>query len=393
MSGDAAMTGAAASNNAASAADTGAAADGADLNSELPPLHVGDRIEQVRQALGGQADAMVVTDLTSVRWCSGFTGSNAALFVSAEAAVLLTDGRYAEQAPAELSAAGSEAEVEVIRDLAAKAAELAEACGAETLALEPESLTWAMQRRFAENYEGELVPTEGLVAGLRSVKTAPELARMQRAARIADDALAACAGLIREGVSERQLALALDDEMRSRGASGPAYETIVAGGPNSALPHARPGPRPFAEGDLVVIDVGAVVEGYRSDMTRTFTVGEPSERAREIIGIVTEAQALGVKAAASGVEARAVDTACREHIESCGYGEAFMHSTGHGVGLDIHELPHVSHKAEAVLRDGNVITVEPGIYIAGFGGCRVEDMVTITESGCRSLSRFPKLAA
>lgn len=363
------------------------------LAAELPPLHVQGRIAEVRESLGDSAHAMVVTDLTGIRWCSGFSGSNAALFVSGDSAVLLTDGRYAEQAPAELESAQCEAVVEVVPDLAARAAELADACGAATLALEPETLSWAMQRRFAEHYSGELVPAEGLVAGLRSVKTAAELARMQRAASIADDALAACTEMIREGVSERELALALDDEMRARGASGPAYETIVAGGPNSALPHARPGPRRFAEGDLVVIDAGAVVDGYRSDMTRTFTVGEPSERAAEIIGIVTEAQRLGVDRAAAGVDARTVDTVCRDHITEHGYGEAFMHSTGHGVGLDIHEQPYVSHKATAVLRAGNVITVEPGIYVAGLGGCRVEDMVAITETGCRSLTRYPKLAA
>lgn len=368
-------------------------ADDDKSTDELPALSVQGRIAGVREALDGSAAAMVVTDLTGIRWCSGFSGSNAALFVGHDSAVLLTDGRYAEQAPAELESARSEATVEVVPDLAARAAELAAACGAETLALEPETLSWAMQRRFAEHYDGELVPVEGLVAGLRSVKTSAELARMQRAARIADDALAACAEMIREGVSERELALALDDEMRSLGASGPAYDTIVAGGPNSALPHARPGPRRFTDGDLVVIDVGAVVDGYRSDMTRTFTVGEPSEKAREIIRIVTEAQQLGVDTAAAGVEARSVDTVCRDHIAERGYGEAFMHSTGHGVGLDIHEQPYVSHKAEAVLRAGNVITVEPGIYIAGFGGCRVEDMVAVTPSGCRSLSRFPKLAA
>ncbi len=356
---------------------------------ELPPLRVHGRIEQLLAALNDRADAIVVTGPAGIRWCTGFTGSNGALLLSAGDRVLFTDGRYADQAPAELQSAGSDVEVNVTADLPRSVAARAKVCGVVSMALEADRLSWSDARRFERHHVGEVVATEGLVADLRSVKSSAELARMSHAALIVDEALKDCVHMLSTEVSERELSLALDDAMRARGA-GPAYETIVAGGPLSALPHARPGPRRFRDGDLVVIDAGAVVDGYRSDMTRTFTVGKSSARATEIIGIVTEAQKLGVEAVTAGAEAAAVDAACRNHITKAGYGEVFVHGTGHGVGLEIHELPSVSRSSTAVLRRGQVITVEPGIYISGFGGCRVEDMVSVTEKGCCPLTNFPK---
>jgi Xaa-Pro aminopeptidase len=182
----------------------------------------------------------------------------------------------------------------------------------------------------------------------------------------------------------------LDDAMRARGASGPAYETIVASGPNAALPHARPTDRAFSDGDLVIIDAGAVVDGYRSDMTRTFVVGEPSAQAREMLDVVTRSQAAGVAGVGGGVEAGVIDALCREVIDAARMGDAFIHGTGHGVGLDIHELPRVRKGSTAILRPGHVLTVEPGVYYPGVGGVRVEDTVVVTEDGCRALTRFPK---
>ena len=356
----------------------------------LPPLLVTGRLDRVRAAMHeAELGALVVTDLVNVRWCTGFTGSFGALVVLADGATLLTDRRYAEQAPAQLDGAGAvDVDVRIVGAPSAAGAEVAGSAG--PVGLEAEAITWADQRRWAEALGTDPVPTEGLIRELRSVKDAAELARMQRAAAVVDEALAAVRPALVPGATERELALALDDGMRARGATGPAYETIVASGPNAALPHARPGERPLEPGDLVVIDAGAVVEGYRSDMTRTFAVGDAPDRAVEIHRIVTAAQAAGVAAVAPGVAVGEIDRTCRDLITEAGYGDEFGHGTGHGVGLDIHELPAVRAGNTAILQPGQVITVEPGIYVPGFGGVRVEDLVVVTDDGCRPLTQYPK---
>lgn len=360
--------------------------------ADLPPLSVEGRIERTREAIAAQgADALVVTDLTNIRWCTGFAGSAGALVITADASVLLTDSRYQEQAPAQLDAAGSEAQVSIVDARLEAVAGCLE--GAGIVALEADRIVWADQSRLAEALDAELIATSGLIAELRSVKEEAELARMEAAAGIVDAALRDCQDQFVPGVSESELARMLEDKMRAGGATGPAYDTIVASGPNAALPHARAGSRRFVEGDLVVVDAGAVVGGYRSDMTRTFVVGRPDEQTVEIHKIVTSAQAQGVAAVRPGIEAQEIDRVCRDFIADAGYGDAFVHGTGHGVGLDIHELPAVRRGNTAILSPGQVITVEPGIYLPGFGGVRVEDMVVVTPSGCRSLTKYPKESA
>jgi len=189
-----------------------------------------------------------------------------------------------------------------------------------------------------------------------------------------------------EGTTEGEVAAELDHLMRRRGASGSAFDTIVAAGENSALPHARPGPRRIEPGDLVVIDFGAIIDGYRSDMTRTVCVGEPRAPGGRVYEVVRASQQAGVEAVADGVSCKQVDAVCREIIEEAGWGEAFLHSTGHGVGLDIHEAPSLSSRSDEVLAAGEVVTVEPGIYLAGTGGVRIEDTVVVTGDGCRRLT-------
>jgi Xaa-Pro aminopeptidase len=358
--------------------------------SSLPPLTVAGRIDRVRALLDGAGcDALVVGDGSNIRWCTGFTGSNGLLVIDAEGALLVTDSRYQDQAPAQLEAADCVADVEISSALvAAGGARLAQV---PSVGLEAASITWAEQRSWAASLaDAELVATDDLVTELRSSKDEAELARMRAAAAIVDDTLAEVRSRLLPGAVERTLALALDDGMRERGAQGPAYETIVASGPNAALPHARPGDRALVEGDLVVIDAGAVVDGYRSDMTRTFVVGEPDDRSNEILDLVTRAQAAGVEAVESGTTAGAIDEVCRSIITEAGFGDAFAHGTGHGVGLDVHELPAVRRDNAAILQPGHVITVEPGVYLSGFGGVRVEDMVVVTADGCEPLTRSPK---
>ncbi len=358
---------------------------------KLPPIDVAGRLARVRgDFVAKGCDGMVVTSRSNVRWCTGFAGSFGQLVLTADSAVLFTDSRYRERAIKELQHAGSEAEVVLTTDMVADASSRLASCG--SVGFEADHITWAESREWTAALEGDPVATKLIVAQLRSVKDEAELARMKAAARVVDEALAAVAGLLQVGTTEAQLALALDDGIRARGAVGPAYETIVAAGPNSALPHASPSRRAFEAGDLVVIDVGAEVDGYRSDMTRTFVIGECSPKAREIVTVVAEAQAAGVAAVRAGIEAGAIDEACRSIITAAGFGESFSHGTGHGVGLDIHELPAVRRANTDILQPGQVITVEPGIYLPGFGGVRIEDSVVVTESGCDPLTHSPKIA-
>ncbi len=358
------------------------------MTGDLPRLHVDGRIDVLRARLAADGiDAAVVTSGSNILWLTGFTGSNGAVVVTADGAVLVTDGRYAQQAPEQLDVAGCDAEV-VIADspvlVTAGRLGTVGVVGLET------TIAWGDQRRWQAALDAEVVPMIELVEEIRAVKDAAELARIQAAASTVDDALGDVCCLVRAGVSELDIQRALDEAIRSRGAAGPAYETIVASGPNSARPHARPTGRVLEPSDLVIIDAGAVVESYRSDMTRTFVVGDPTEAGADMIDLVTRSQAAGVASVRPGVEAGAVDEACRSIIDEAGFGAAFVHGTGHGVGLDIHELPRVRPGSTAILHPGHVITVEPGVYVSGVGGVRVEDSVVVTDDGCRSLTRYPK---
>ncbi len=362
----------------------------------LPPLRVDGRLGWLRDRLDDEGlDAAVIVEPSNVRWLTGFTGSNATVVVLGSGETLLvTDSRYAEQAPAQLADAGCSHEVEVVVARRAADAVADRLAAAGRLGLE-DSVAWREQIRWSEALDAAVVPLTEAVEELRAVKDPAELARIQAAAGIADEALAEVEPMLRPGVSEAHLQQALDDAIRAAGSSGPAYDTIVASGPNSALPHARPTEREFQSGDLVIVDVGATVDGYRSDMTRTFIVGDrgegdPGEQAFTMVELVARSQAAGVEAVRPGVEAGDVDAACRAVIEEAGLGEAFVHGTGHGVGLDIHELPRVASGSGAVLAPGNVLTVEPGVYLPGVGGARVEDLLVVTDDGCRPLTLYPK---
>ncbi len=222
---------------------------------------------------------------------------------------------------------------------------------------------------------------------LRKVKDAGEVDRMAEAARIADEALARVRHRLAEGPTEEEFALELDFEMRRGGASGPSFETIVASGPNGAKPHHRPSGRRIEHGELVVVDFGAVVDGYCSDMTRTLCVGEPaSATARRMVDVVAESQRAGVEAVRAGAEGKAVDEACRAIIAEAGWADAFLHSTGHGVGLEIHEDPRVASTSTDTLVAGHVVTVEPGVYLPEHGGVRIEDTMVVTDEGCLVLT-------
>jgi Xaa-Pro aminopeptidase len=364
--------------------------------SGLPPAEVAARVGRLRATLdAAEVDALLVTRLVNVRYLTGYTGSSAQLLVAPDRLVLSTDGRYRDQSAEQLAANGVEAEVAVGNADEQRMALAAAGKDFARIGLEAHGVTWAQQRAMASDWypQSQLVPTNGLIEALRRVKDVGEQARIAAACAIGDAALAAVRPLLAEGPEERELALALENEMRRLGASGTSFDTIVASGPNGAKPHASPSSRRLGSGELVVLDFGCVVDGYCSDMTRTVAVGDPGtvrgdlRRAHEVVLASHEA---GKAAVRSGVTAGDVDRACREVIADAGWADAFIHSTGHGVGLEIHEAPWVRAASGDTLAVGHVVTVEPGVYLTGIGGVRIEDTVIVTADGYRTLTDSPR---
>ncbi len=358
-----------------------------------------------------EIDALVVISLANVRYLTGFTGTAGVLAVTRRRALLTTDGRYRVQAGEQLEKAGLadvvRLEVGGLQAQRGALKGLISRSRAKRVGLESDHVSWSAMTSFSELLDKvEIVPARGLVESLREVKDAGEIERIARACAIGDAALAGVAAMLGEGVTEAQFALELDATMRRLGAEDRAFETIVASGENAAKPHARPSNRRIRAGAPVVVDFGAIFEGYRSDMTRTLFApkrsgtrkhahapGRSKHGAGEmerVFDVVKRAQEAGVAAVRAGVEAGAVDDACRSLIVAEGYGDAFEHGTGHGVGLDIHEGPPVGPGSTGILQPGTVITVEPGIYLPGLGGVRIEDTVVVTEDGCRVLTGFSK---
>ena len=339
-----------------------------------------------------EVSAILLTDPSDIRWLTGFSGSNGWLVVRSGSQILLTDGRYVEQAAGELAIHGSSADIEVCPTASA----MIERAVATTepgrrMWFQSAHLTVATHRSLTDRFDGELVPAPGSLAHIRRVKDDDEVGRIEAACRIADSALAGVLGMIGPGCSERDLRDELEYRMRRLGADGPSYDTIVATGPvNSAQPHHRPDSTVIREGHSVVIDVGALVEGYHSDMTRSFLVGEGDPELRRMHDVVLESHLAGLAAVRAGVPTRLVHDTCREVFAREGLDSLYVHGTGHGVGLVIHEEPFLNSSSQTILMAGEVVTVEPGLYRVGAGGARVEDLVLVTEHGCRPLNTAPK---
>ena len=366
--------------------------------TELAPLDIAPRIGRLRGLFAAPLDGLLVTKLANVRYLTGFTGSAALLLVTADDALFVTDGRYTEQSHEQLAAAGVAAEVgggvriEIGLTAAAQHALLADAIptGAH-LGLEDHSVTWADQRGFAERFAGvELVPAGTLVEGLRRVKDTGEVDRIRRACAIGDDAFQSLLPRLAEGITERQFALELEFAMRERGASGNSFDPIIAAGPNGAKPHARPSDRVIGRNELVVCDFGCIVDGYCSDMTRTVSVGDPGADARHLYDVVLASQQAGRALVAAEVACADIDRASRDVIADAGWADAFSHSTGHGVGLEIHEAPRVAATGRDTLVVSDVVTVEPGVYLPGIGGVRIEDTVVVGAAGSEPLTLTSK---
>ena len=358
-------------------------------------MDVAGRLTRLRSRMAdSDLDALVVTHLPNIRYLTGFSGSAGTLLVSAGDgdALLVTDGRYRDQAADQVAEAGAAVRVEIGATADDQREALAVAAlGAVRVGLEDHVISWAQQRAMSERLApSEIVPSGTLVEDLRRSKDAGEVDRIRAACALADAALAGVLPSLASAPTERELALAIEVEMRGLGASGASFETIVASGPHSAMPHARPTDRRIVGGDLVVLDFGCVVDGYCSDITRTVAFGDPGPEARRLFDVVMAANDAGRAAVAVGADCASVDAAARSVIDSAGLGEAFLHGTGHGVGLEIHEAPRVAKTARATLVEGDVVTVEPGVYVTGAGGVRIEDTVVVTASGAESLTRSPK---
>ncbi len=329
-------------------------------------------------------DGLVVTHLPNVRYLTGFTGSAAVLLVLATETVLVTDFRYAAQAPQEV---GNEARVDVTANTWKRVSELVQRAHPRAVGLEAETMTVATAERLTGTVAGSDVrPTRGLVEALRVQKDPAEVDAIRQAAALGLEALRAALGAVRAGATELTVAGALEAELRRRGSEWHPFPTIVASGPRSALPHARTGDRVIAAGDLVLLDFGVQVDGYCADLTRTVVVGRADDRQRVMYDLVREAHGRAVSGLRAGLTGREADALARTVIEARGFGDAFGHSLGHGLGLEVHEGPRLSKTNEDALPAGAVVTVEPGVYFPGWGGIRLEDDVHLTPTGADLLS-------
>ena len=353
-----------------------------------------ERLNRLKAALSeNELDAILVSTPENRRYVSGFTGSAGYLLVSEGDAVLATDFRYVEQAGRQ----SPDFRVHEVRASVKWLPELTAELGVKRVGFESTQMTYAtheaLQKSIAEA-EGvnkpELVPVSGIVEKLRAIKDADEIALLTRAIHIGDEAFAEVAPTIEPGITEKEIAWELEKAMRERGAEKLGYDIIVATGPNGALPHHRADDTVVQDGDAIVIDMGCVYEGYTSDMTRTVLVGEADETFRRVYDTVLRAQLEAEALVRSGMTGKEVDAIARDIIADAGYGEAFGHSLGHGIGLEVHEEPRVSAMSEQVLEDGMVFTIEPGIYLSGWGGVRIEDNVVLENGRARIITTTHK---
>lgn len=352
-----------------------------------------ERLEQAREAMAeAGADALVLTHLPNIFYLAGFSGSNAVLLVLEDAAHLLTDGRYTIQAREE----APETEIHIVRGA------LAQACGEMLrkrssrerlrVGFEAAWLNVAEWTRLQEAAGKRIAwkPTTDLVEGIREIKNGAELEIMRQAARVASEVVREAPEYVKPGVTELQVAAEIDYRMRLKGASGPSFDIIVASGTRTALPHAQPTEKRLEKNELVVLDLGAILRHYCSDLTRTVFLGRAPARIRGWHKALEQAQEAAHRVLRAGVTAGSVDRAARRVLNQHGLGKYFVHSTGHGLGIEIHERPRLGRGQKQEIRDGFIVTLEPGIYVEGVGGMRLEDEVAVHEGGTEVLTNAPR---
>lgn len=343
-----------------------------------------EKIEKLRSLMEKKnLDAFIVTSAQNRRYISGFTGSAGLLIVTKSKQLFITDFRYIEQATEQAP------DFEIIEHkqsiIQEAAAQLLKE-GAQQAGFEHEDVTFALYQQFQNAVQAELIPSSGLIEELRLIKSEAELAIMKTAAEIADAAYTHILTFVKPGMKEIEVSNELEFFMRKQGATQSSFDTIVASGYRSALPHGVASDKEIQKGELVTLDYGALYNGYCSDITRTFAVGEISDKLREIYDIVLEANLRGVAGVKPGITGKEADALTRDYISEKGYGQYFGHSTGHGLGMDVHESPALSFRSDTVLKPGMVVTVEPGIYIPEVGGCRIEDDLVLTADGSERLT-------
>lgn len=346
------------------------------------------RLSAARRAIEPlAADTLLVLGLVNIRYLSGFAGSDAALFVTGHEQILLCDSRYTLQATSEAAhCAISEFKVKL-----AGIASFISGNGFRRVAFDAEQISVAFFNSLTKALpDVEFIPLNDQLDNIRSVKSLDEIDAIAFSAELASSAFNELLPYIRPGVSEKELALKLEILMKEKGADEKAFDFIVASGPRGALPHGRPTGRLLNVGEMVTIDFGARCNGYHSDETVTLAVGKPESRLLEIYEAAKKSHDLAINAVRPGIECRHLDAIARDHIESCGFGKFFGHGLGHGVGLEIHETPTISSRSSQIVAEGMIFTIEPGIYIPGLGGVRIEDLVEVTRDGCRLLSKVSK---
>jgi Xaa-Pro aminopeptidase len=357
------------------------------------PSEYRNRLKLLRRRISqSDAAALVVTHLPNIRYLSGFTGSAGILVVESSRATLFTDSRYAVQAPQEVKSSGAQVIIPPGNILKAAGDHLSHSRPMLDTAYDPAQFT-VTQFKDLRRAAGSKVlwsAASGWTEDLRLLKSPAEIAKMRAAARLISKVFDHVVPLIRPGVTELDLAAEIDYRMRKLGASGPSFETIVASGPRAALPHANPTSKRLRRNELVVLDAGAILADYCSDMTRTVFVGRATDRVKMWYRAVLNAQLAGIAAVQAGVESSAPDAAARHVLDLQGLGKYFVHSTGHGVGLEIHEAPRLAKGQKAKLQAGMVVTIEPGIYIEGVGGIRIEDDVAIHAGSTEVLTTATK---
>jgi Xaa-Pro aminopeptidase len=347
-----------------------------------------EKLEKLRSRFAELGiDGMLITNSYNRRYMTGFTGTAGVTLVGQTKAVFITDFRYVEQAAKQVQGYEIIQHTGLIVDEVAKQAA---ALGIKKLGFEQDDLSYATYKAYEKAVDAELIPVSGVIEKLRLIKSESEIKILKEAAEIADAAFKHILDFIRPGVKEIDVANELEFFMRKNGATSSSFDIIVASGYRSALPHGVATDKVIEKGEFVTLDFGAYYKGYCSDITRTVAVGEVGDELKKIYQIVLEAQLRGMAGIKPGMTGREADALTRDYITEQGYGEYFGHSTGHGLGMEVHEGPALSVRSDTVLEPGMVVTVEPGIYIAGLGGVRIEDDTVVTKDGNESLTYSPK---
>lgn len=356
------------------------------LNLNSLEYFLKDRIKKAVQGISELgAEAVLISKPVNVVYLSDFKSSNCYILLTEKESFLITDFRYIEAA--ELNKAGL-TPVIIGRDYTVF--DFVNSLGIKSLAVEEEEITYSFYKTLSSKYSGEILSAGSMVEKLRIIKDSYEMDCIRRAEAVGDEAFTFLTGFVKEGMSEKEIAFELEYFMRRKGAQGLSFDSIVVSGSRSSMPHGMPSDKKIEKGDFITFDFGCIVDGYCSDMTRNLIIGEPTAEQKKVYNVVKEAQQTALEAVAAEKKASDIDTIARDIIKYYGYGEYFGHGLGHGVGLEIHEAPTLNPGGAELLKPGMAITIEPGIYLPGSFGVRIEDLVLVTETGCEVLSSSNK---